>query len=131
MSTKLRIRVTRDILQKAAYCGHIKENGKWTASDHESVAVACNCAIALAVRHIFPLAIVGPDTIIPFGDTKYSSCFSEIQLPIEAQCFIREFDDLMPADRKTMTPLEFEVEIPDDVLQHAVRIEEDLALILK
>lgn len=124
MSTTLQIRVTREILKKAAYCGHIKEKGKWLHSDDESVCVASNCAIALAVRDIFPNALVEPFHIHPFGNEMFGACYSEIDLPKKATDFIMAFDDLMPEDRRIMEPLEFEVEVPDDVLKHAFSIED-------
>lgn len=129
MCTTLRIKVTQAILNKAAYCGHIKENGKYIASDDESVDVSSNCAIALAVRDVFPDARVGPGEIIPFGNNIRH--YSEIRLPEIASCFIMDFDNKMPAERKKMGILEFEVEVPDDVLQHAFPIESDLKEIFK
>lgn len=131
MSTKLQVRITKEILQLSAYCGHIKEQGKYMLSDDESVAVGCNCAIALAIRDIFPKAMVGPTTILPFGEEPFSTCFSEIDLPEEAIAFVREFDDCMPEKRRKMKACKFEVEIPDDVLDHAFQIKDDLELLLK
>lgn len=124
MSTKLKIQVTKNILKQAAYCGHIKEKGKYMLSDDEEVNVGCNCPIAVAIRAIFPKAIVGADVILPFGDEEFAHCFSEILLPPEAQNFVRDFDDLMPVSRRKMLPFEFEVDVPDDVLLHAVQLDE-------
>lgn len=131
MSTKLRISITQSILNKSAYCGHIKENGKYILSDDESVDVSTNCAIALAVRDIFPHAQVGAGRIRPFGDRPFSGCYSEILLPDIANCFIADFDNKLPPDRKKMGTLEFEVNVPDDVLQHAFPIENDVKEIFK
>lgn len=131
MPTTLQIRITKEILHASAYCGHIKHEGQYIVCDNEEVAVGCNCAIALAIRDIFPDAIVGPTTIIPFGDKPFANCFSEIELPEEAIEFVRAFDDNMPAERKKMRSMKFEVDIPDDVLNHAFQIEHDLELLLR
>lgn len=131
MSTLLQIRITKEVLRDSAYCGHIKEQGCYILSDDESVAVACNCAIALAIRDVFPKAIVGPDTILPFGDEPFAHVYSEIELPDEAIRFVREFDDRMPEERLKMKALKFEVEIPDDVLDHAFQIDADLEHLLR
>lgn len=132
MSTKLRITVTKSILNKAAYCGHIKENGKYFSSDDESVSVSTNCAIALAVRDIFPDALVGPGEILAFGGNDFfPHAYSQIDLPEEATNFIMKFDSLMPAERRKMEPIEFGVDVPDDVLRHAFPIEQDLAEIFR
>lgn len=127
--SKLQIKVTKAILNKSAYCGYTKEDGTYIASDEASVAA--NCAVALAIRDIFPLAFVSPDQIIPFGDAYYSHMYSEIQLPVVATQFIMEFDDTLPVDRKKMEPFDFEVEIPDDVLDKAFPIQADLESIFQ
>jgi hypothetical protein len=131
MSTILHIRITRDILQRAAHCGHIKKEGQYARSSDESVDPGCHCAIALAIRDIFPKAKVGRYVIEPFGDEQFSHCFSEIELPDEAQAFMEAFDDLMPEQRRRMPTTKFDVEVPDDVLEHAFQIESDLDTILK
>lgn len=129
MSTKLQIRVTKAILAKSAYCGHVKKGGMYMASDDDSVCPATNCAIALAIRDILPSAQIGQTAIYPFGVNPHDSSkgpFSVILLPGEATDFIREFDDKLPEERKKMDPFEFSIDIPDNVLQHAFPIEKDL-----
>lgn len=94
---KLKITVTKEILEKSKLCLGL---------------AAENCAIALAVRGVFPKAVVGLDAIF--------LCVFErdpkIALPEEAKEFISEFDCLTPAERVNMNPISFEIEIPDAVI---------------
>ncbi len=122
--SKLQIKVTKSILNKSAYCGFYRTGRTFVASDLASVAE--NCAIALAIRDIFPHALVAPGVIIPFGEESHTHAFSEIELPVIATQFINEFDNTLPKDRKKMEPFDFEVDIPDDVLKRAFPIEADL-----
>lgn len=130
MSTKLQIRVTKAILNKSAYCGHVKSEGQYIASDDETVSPGTNCAIALAVRDIFPEAHVSGLFIYPFG-LNIPDIIPAIPLPTSAIFFIQNFDDKMPDQRRKMEPFEFEIDVPDNVLQHAFPIEADLKEIFK
>lgn len=104
---KLRIDVTKEILTKAQYCG--KKIARSTGE---------NCAIALAVRDIFPEAFVSHENIYPFapedGKRDYKS---RIDLPLEAQDFIVDFDNAEPEERCQMDPISFEIEVPDVTLE--------------
>lgn len=112
--TKLKIKVTEEILRKSQFCGTI----------YSTEPVIANCAIALAVRDIFPNALVADsmkscDTVILIGEEREL----EIELPLEAQMFVSAFDISTPEERTEMDELEFEVEIPEEVLK-TIDIEE-------
>ena len=114
--TKLKIRVTKEILDRSKYCGSSIDN----------------CAIAQAVRLIFPDACVSHQYIFPFS-IPCSGTTAEIvaklgveniiKLPEEAYCFICDFDRNSVEDRPRMRELEFEVEISDQIIEK-INIEE-------
>lgn len=105
---KLKIKVTKEILEKSAFCGY--------EGPIDEDTMGTNCAIALAVRDIFPQAWVAPHIICPFG-IKGLTHRDDIILPQEAQNFIDVFDGYTPELRIQMSELEFEVEIPDTVIE--------------
>jgi hypothetical protein len=109
--TKLKIKVTKEILKKSMYCG--------TKSESTELIVK-NCAVALAVRDIFPEACVASRYICPFGSrSNPMGPEYDIELPQEASSFISRFDGYMaiPEMRLKMEEFEFEVEIPDIVIE--------------
>ncbi len=74
------IAVTKDIIKKCRNCGielHVAER---------------NCAVALALRDIFPNAYVTNDSIYPFGIDFKKDTEIKIPLPVIAQQFIKLFD---------------------------------------
>jgi len=97
---KLRINVTKEVLFNARHCT-TKRTGE-------------NCAIALAVRDIFPNAWVSGSDINPTGIAYYPD---RIQLPKSVQTFIEDFDRATSATRIGMSEISFEIEIPDAVLE--------------
>lgn len=114
MSTKLKIKVTKDILEKSKNCG---------------VSSACNvpanCAISLAMRDLFPHArVYGGGQIAFMGEKIYNINYNSV-LPTKAFEFMRHFDQLVdyPQMRPNLLELEFEVEIPDSVIEQ-INIEE-------
>lgn len=100
--TKLKIKITKAILKESMMC---QVSG-------EKMDVLRNCAIAEAVREIFPNATVGHYLII------YIPHQLIIKLPNSAINFITEFDHLRntPEKRLEMPEISFEIEIPDSVL---------------
>lgn len=58
MSYKLKVKVTKEILHKAKMCG----------LDEEHDNLNQNCALAVAIREIFPTAMVSSDYFYPFGN---------------------------------------------------------------
>lgn len=101
---KLRINVTEEILKASSNC--------------INSCLPNNCAVALAVRDIFPEARVGHFNIIFDGSYRYSS-----KLPYEARTFIARFDSLSPEGRSKMTPISFDIAIPEEAIQ-SIDIEE-------
>lgn len=115
MPVNLKIKVTKEIIEKSMWCGFGSSND-----------IQENCAIALAVRDIFPDAQVEKYGIfLKREDWQTKGTDSDIQLPPEAIEFIGEFDlySDTPEHRLLMPELEFEVEIPDKVLEE-INIEE-------
>jgi hypothetical protein len=100
MSTTLKITVTKEILEKSKMCG-----------TKLGILMSENCAIAIAVRDIFPDACVGNPQIL-LGVLP----FDVVNLPIDAIKFIERFDVSSPQDRVNMEPISFEIEIPDEVI---------------
>jgi hypothetical protein len=103
---QLKIKVTKDILRRAMYCGTTKG------------FISENCPIALAVRDIFPEAVVEYYHINPFKG-------STLEIPHNAEQFIKRFDMLSgsPKDRLGLPEYEFTINIPDNVIEQ-INIEE-------
>lgn len=97
----LKITISKEVLECAKMCG-TDDTGH-------------NCAVALAVRDIFPLAWVRRTEINPFG--IYEGY--RIKLPQDATDFIDEFDWLRnkPEQRPLLPPFSFTVELPDEVVE--------------
>lgn len=116
--TKLKIKVTKEILEKAKDCQNTKQD-----------PLGYNCAIALAIREVFPFALVYRTRIGVFeseehvmerfrgGEFSRPKAIGCMALPIKAQQFIMAFDMKSPQSRATMDEIEFEMEIPDDILE--------------
>lgn len=110
MSTKIKIKITKEILYASARCG----------KDGLS-AVPSGCAFALAVRDIFPNALVFMGGIVPFLHTDLLSCtLQEMGLRGSAfgiteamRKFIVLFDKSSYNERLVLPENEFELEIPD------------------
>lgn len=105
---KLKIKVTKEILEASKLC----------STEPLDFEVGKNCAVALAVREIFPNAWVRTDSIEPFGAHIKNEYKFKIHLPEEAIDFIREFDESNPSTRIQMNPIEFEVDIPQAVINN-------------
>lgn len=97
----LEIKVTKEILERSKYCG-VFDNKR-----------ASNCAIALAVRDIFPTACVGLFEIFE----KENNPKGFARLPQKACDFISIFDFASVEERPYLPELTFEIEIPDDIIQ--------------
>jgi hypothetical protein len=109
MSIKLKISVTEYIISKSLLCGKGDSN-----------SINTSCAIALAIRDIFPLARVEERGIFLDNESfkKFGSdnIDGDIPLPPEASDFIVEFDNASINERLDMKPISFEIEIPDEVI---------------
>ena len=107
--TKLKIRVTKDILERSKMCGQ-KGYG---------ISYSRGCAVALAVTDIFPNCSVGSEHISVFTDYE----IIRIELPKEAAIFVCMFDGTSQNNRPLMKEIEFEISIPDEVIEK-INIEE-------
>jgi len=96
MSTPLKIKVTKDILEKA------KNNRGWCATK--------TCPIALVLKDIFPDAEVNIQFI------KLNESF-KIATPEKVVKFIFVYDWTIPLMRPSMPELEFTIDIPDEVIE--------------
>ena len=103
--TKLKIKVTKEVYQKSMYCGTAQGGGE---------CITQNCAIAVAVRDVFPHAEVGADDIV-FSPLEM---IGVAQLPQIAKSMIVLFDSFTdnPEVRLHLPEFEFEIEVPDEVV---------------
>ena len=111
--TTLKIKVTKQILEESKYCGMNMQS----------------CAVARAVRDIFPNASVHFKHIFPFGTLEFShesnvdkivkklGVGGVINLPEDATDFIRQFDSCPNICRSSLPEIEFEISIPDEVIE--------------
>lgn len=126
MSIRLKIKITKGILQKSYLCGTQNIPNK-------TYHIMENCAFALAVRDIWPKAIVAHEFIAPFEpektidqeQTKTLGAISfknegelyrdHITFPItkDMSNYISWFDHASPEDRFDSDEREFELEVPD------------------
>lgn len=105
--TKLKITVTKEILEKSKNC--LPGNSMPT-----------NCAIALAIRDIFPNASVGTQTI-SFNTKAGDGVF--VYTPPIATRFIGQFDIRSAKERVMLNPISFEIEVPESVIE-SINIDE-------
>lgn len=100
--TKITVLITKEVLEKTKMCGL---NGNMME------LVSQNCAVAYAVRELFPNASVGAGTI-----SLDSSLENKTPLSIKAQNFISAFDFSSAEERVLMPEVSFEIDVPDGVL---------------
>lgn len=100
--TQLKIKVTKEILERSKYCGF----GAGPANE--------NCAIALAVRDIFPLARIGSHFIDFFPHINGIPGFVLPEMVFE---YISTFDKTDPRIRPSLPEIEFTIDIPDAVIE--------------
>ncbi len=109
---KVRIKVTKEIIAASANCGAdlcpTENHGTWSNNQVQ------NCAIAIAVKEIIPNAYVFK-TNIANGPSLLKTDYL-IALPHEATTFIRYFDMYKPERRLQMEPLEFDIILPDSII---------------
>jgi hypothetical protein len=82
----------------------------------ENSPIPQNCAIALAIRDIFPKAWVTTEEV--FLNGRVDDYTESANLPGEATDFIIHFDDLgnEPIKRTELPELEFTISIPEKVI---------------
>jgi hypothetical protein len=96
MSVKLKIKITRDIVLSSKHCH------------------GTQCAFANAVRDILPNAWISSFTIYPFSEISNDT--RKFDLSKEMSEFVFWFDIANQDEKEMFTEKEFELEIPDWVI---------------
>lgn len=104
---KLTIKITKDVLQRSMMC--CVEN---------PLPAGTNCAVALAVRDVFPAAGVGYAALYVNANDCLYPPYNAIPLPRKAREFIYEFDRLVstPQKRLGLPEFSFEIDVPEEVI---------------
>lgn len=99
---KIQINITKEILERSKSCP----------------SNVTNCAVALSVRELFPSAMIFQiSAILILNEAGDPALGSRVDLPMEAQGFIRLFDYYKNSeDRASMNPISFEIDVPDYVI---------------
>lgn len=109
MAVQFKIKVTKEILESSKECG----------AHNDVEKIGNNCAIAIAVKDIFPNVFVTAHHIYPFGiDESNEYIHLRIELPKIALDFIKLFDSLRSIHkaRLSLPEFEFEISIPDEII---------------
>ena len=106
MSVQLKVIVTKQVFAECKNCSKAE--------------VAENCAIAVALKYIFPKVHVSNLFIFPFGVETSEANKLKIGLPEIARNFITLFDSLsaIPRVRLLLPEFEFEISIPDEIIDN-------------
>jgi len=109
MPVSFKIKVTKEILELSKECG----------AHNDFDTIGKNCAIAIALKDIFPEVVVTDYYIYPFGiDNKNKLDDLRIVMPKIAQDFVKVFDSLSAIHklRLLLPEFEFEISIPDEII---------------
>lgn len=120
---KILVKVTKEILIKTSRCNN---------------AFGINCAIAAAIREMFPHSITGNRMLSIYTEENFIKLLNnpfnlyrkdqnviytlgypeiaQIQLPFEAMRFIRTFDITSVEHRMNLEPIQFEINVPNEVI---------------
>ncbi|HSZ87013.1 MAG TPA: hypothetical protein VK787_13355 [Puia sp.] len=124
MITQFKISITKQILEESKHCSSSINDVKLTGE---------NCAIANALKYLFPDVYVTGYYIYPFAtDEQHIYKHFRIELPQIAKDFIRVFDSLckMPDTRTLLPEFEFEISLPDEIISE-VNIDEIKNIVYK
>jgi len=105
---KIKINITRDVLEKTKDC-------------KSSIAIGRNCAVSFAVRELIPLAFVSSKIIHLNGDIDMGGHVLhalQVTLPQEAINFITLFDMCKPEQREILEPFSFYITLNQEHLQY-------------
>ena len=94
------VHVTKEIIREAMYC------------DGKKHFIGTSCALALAIRDIFPNCFIGVGRWWPV-QSKDCYCYT---LPPAASAFVKHFDKLSSEQRLLMDPISFEIDVPSEVI---------------
>lgn len=104
---QLTIKVTKEILERSKMCGVTEP------------MISTNCAVALALRDIFPnVSVTSTQALIFSNDYGFL-----VPLPESAGRFVRLFDNTKPENRPRLPEIEFTIELPD-MLVNRINIDE-------
>ena len=108
MPVQFKIRITKEIIERCKDCGtegNIRDIGN-------------NCAVAFALKDIFPDVYVTDCYIFPFGIDSQKGKDIKILLPVIAEQFIKLFDGfyMMPNLRVLLPEFEFTINVPEEVI---------------
>jgi hypothetical protein len=112
---KLTVSITPDILAASAHCDALK--------------LGANCAIALALKDIFPKVNVASQ-YARIMDRRLPSGNKLIKLTQSATDFIFKFDTSTPQERCNMQSFSFDLELPEEVIE-LVDIDDIKAILAK
>lgn len=92
---KIKIKVTKEVLRKTAFCGG---------------AIYETCAFAYALRELIPYATVG-FYYFNFGG------YGNVKQPDDIHRWILMFDDAGPKERLNLPEISCEIELPQQVIE--------------
>lgn len=118
---KIEIKITKEVLRRSMWCGVM-----------DGLRLE-NCVVAIAVRDIFPKALIGFNGICSTGWVSEDRIPDpDIELPLNATRFIRAFDSLeeTPELRLSLPEFSFEIDVPDEVIER-IGINEAKAILEK
>jgi hypothetical protein len=108
MPVQFNIRITKDIIEHCKNCG----------AENDNREIGRNCAVAYALKDIFPNVYVTNYYIFPFGINAKKGEDIKIAVPLIVQQFIKLFDGfyLMPNLRVLLPEFEFTIIVPEEVI---------------
>lgn len=110
---KLEVKITKEIYEQSMMCGTSSKITK-------ERPIAQNCAVALAVREIFPKAEVISYSYVPFGSAIKNKQGMRITAKHDGMELIRQFDSLAsdPEKRLELPETIITLQITDEILEH-------------
>jgi len=99
---KILIKITKEVLRNSMHCSF-------------GNSVSTNCAIAVAIRDLFPNARIGFPTVTFDYSAIENTSFNNI-LPQKALDFIGLFDSLSPESRLNLPEFSFEIPVPNEII---------------
>jgi len=120
MPVEFKISITKKIIEHCKNCG----------AENNQEEISRNCAVAFALKDIFPEVYVTNYYIFPFGIDPEKGDDVKITMPVIAQQFIKLFDRfcLTPKLRLLLPEFEFTINIPDEAIDR-INIDEMKELI--
>jgi hypothetical protein len=110
MPVQFNITITKDTIEHCKNCGVNDSNQD----------IGRNCAVAFALKDIFPDVYVTNFYIFPFGIDPKKGKDIKIIMPLIVQQFIKLFDGfyLTPNLRLLLPEFAFTIDVPEEVIDH-------------